>query len=330
MKAYLYFKQKTASFIQLKGTRKTNNTTRALLLAALDRGYIEGCAQNLKVCGQTARNHLKQIDPQKLLQINQQTIKEMKNKGALTKPLTIAIDWHDLMYYGNPAAEGIVGAMPKNGSCFAYRFATASVLLNGQRMTLAVAPMLDRSALWHVRHLLTCIAELGLNVKLLLFDRGYYSIDLIRYLDSCGLKYIIHIPWHGKPLDAGVDRLYTTATCKKRKCEQVTFRLVTVRQKGKLLIFATNTLFRRRWVRKTFRRRWGIETSYRLIGLFLAKTTSRLYRLRVLYFFLAVVLYNLWVLWNFKRRRYVPTCSLKYEVRLCLVLSWLPDLEACG
>jgi hypothetical protein len=330
MKAYLYFKETVNSFFQLKNARKTDDTTRVLLLAALDKDYVEGCAQNLHACGQTVRNHLKQQNPHQLLQINQQTIKEMQRKGALSKPLTLAIDWHDIMYYGNPNVEGVVGAMPKNGSCLAYRFATASVLLNGQRMTLAVAPMHDRSALGHVKNLLNCTADLGLKVKLLLFDRGYYSIDLIRYLDGCGLKYIIHIPWHGKPLGAGVDRLHTTTTRKKKMGEQATFRLVTVRQKGKLLIFATNTSLGRRWVRRMFRRRWGIETSYRLIGLFLAKTTSRLYRLRLLYFFLAVLLYNLWVVWNFRRRRHVTTHSLKHAVRLCLVLSWLPDLEGCG
>jgi hypothetical protein len=62
---------------------------------------------------------------------------------------------------------------------------------------------------------LTCIEELGLHVKLLLFERGYYLFDLIRYLDSCGLKYIMHIPWWGVSLGAGVDRLYMTMTCKK-------------------------------------------------------------------------------------------------------------------
>jgi hypothetical protein len=254
----------------------------------------------------------------------------MKKKGALSKPLVLAIDWHDEMYYGNPNAEGIVGAMPKNGSCYAYRFATASVLLNGERLTLAVTPMLDRCALWHVKRLLTWITELGLTIKLLLFDRGYYSTALMRYLDNRGLKYIIHIPWHGKPLKAGVDRLHTTTTHKKRRSEQATFRLVTVRQGGKLLIFGTNTSFKRCRVRKTFRRRWGIETSYRLIGLFLAKTTSKRYRLRLLYFFLAVALYNLWVLRNFRRRLVVSVHGLKHPVRLSLVLGWLPDLEAGG
>jgi hypothetical protein len=154
------------------------------------------------------------------------------------------------MYYGDPAAEGIVGAMPKNGSCHAYRFATASVLLNGQRLTLAVTLMFDRSALWHVKRLLACIADLGINVKLLPFDRGYYSIDLMRYLDDWGFKYIIHIPWHGQHLEARVDRLHTTMTCKKMQSEQVTFRLLTVRQNSRLLIFATNTSFKRRWCGK--------------------------------------------------------------------------------
>jgi len=254
----------------------------------------------------------------------------MKKQGALFKPLIIAIDWHDEMYYGDPNAEGVVGAARKNGSNHAYRFATANVLVNDQRLTLAVTPMLDRSALWHVQQLLAYIAELGLAIKLLLFDRGYHSTALIRHLNDCGFKYIIHIPWHGQPLKAGVDRLHTTTTHKNRVSEQATFRLVTVRQKRKLLIFATNTSFERCLVRKMFRRRWGIETSYRVIGLFLAKTTSKLYRLRLLYFFLAVVLYNLWVLRNFRRRLHVSVYALKHRVRLSLVLSVLPDLEADG
>jgi hypothetical protein len=75
----------------------------------------------------------------------------MKKRDALSKPLTLAIDWHDIMYYGNPSSQGVVGAVRKNGSNLAYRFATASVLVNGERVTLAVAPMLDKCILGHVK-----------------------------------------------------------------------------------------------------------------------------------------------------------------------------------
>jgi len=47
----------------------------------------------------------------------------------------------------------------------------------------------------------------------------------------------------------------------------------------------------------------GIETSYRMINPFLPKTTSKLYSLRKLYFYLAVLLYNIWVFINYKREK---------------------------
>ncbi|MCL5877933.1 MAG: transposase [Candidatus Bathyarchaeota archaeon] len=330
LKAYLYFKQTINNSLDYKHARNSKDTTKTLILAAIDNNYIEECAQNLNLCGQTARNHLKQLNPQKLLQINQQTITKMKQKGALSKPLIIAIDWHDEMYYGDPHARDVVGTQHKNGSNHAYRYATVSVLWNSQRLTMAAVPMMRKSKLWHVKYLLKCVFDLGLTVKLVLLDRGYFSTQVIRYLDASKISYIMHIPWHKDPLKAGLDVVYTTTTHKRSAFEQASFRLVTMRQSKRLLVFATNTLFKPRRLKELFRRRWGIETSYRLIGLFLAKTTSRLYRLRLLFFFLAVVLYNLWVLWNFRRRRRVRAYALKNAVRLCLVLSWLPDIEVGG
>jgi hypothetical protein len=36
------------------------------------------------------------------------------------------------MNYGDPRAHGVVGTRPKDGSHHAYRFATASALVNGE------------------------------------------------------------------------------------------------------------------------------------------------------------------------------------------------------
>ncbi len=329
-KTYLYLKDWTNRLLQCTNPKRKQDTARVLLSAAFNNQYIEGCASTLHICGQTVRNHLKKQDPDRFLQVNQQIIHEMKKKGALSKPLILAVDWHDEMYYGDPKAEGIVGAMPKQGSCLAYRYGTVSVLLNGERLTLAAVPMLDRCILWHVKHLLGCVSELGLSIRLLLFDRGYFSTELINYLKDEKIKFIMHMPWHREALKPGTDMLYTTTSHKHRVVEQASFRVVAVAHKGRVLVFATNSCFRRRRLHRLFRKRWGIETSYRLIGLFLAKTTSKLYRLRVLYFFLAVVFYNLWVLWNFRRRRHMRTCVFKDAVRLCLVLSWLPNIETGG
>ena len=76
-----------------------------------------------------------------------------------------------------------------------------------------------------------------------------------------------------------------------------------------------------------FRKRWGIETSYRMIRKFLAKTTSRRYGIRLLYFYLAVVLYNLWVKLNFRQEEQLSADILRVHLAVFLVISFLPDLE---
>jgi hypothetical protein len=114
----------------------------------------------------------------------------MMSLGALSKPLILAIDWHDEMYYGDPNEEGIVGTQPKKDSHHAYRFAT--FLFKGERLTLAAVPMLDKRVLGYVAILLCRALELRIRVKLLLLDRGFYCIEVARFLwhkvrdaDSC-------------------------------------------------------------------------------------------------------------------------------------------------
>jgi hypothetical protein len=313
---------------QFKGARHRDDISRALLLASFNNSYVEGSAELLDACGQTIRNHLRYQDPSRLLIANDRAIDEMRSLGALSGPLILAIDWHDEMYYGDPKAEGVVDTRPKDGSHRAYRFAMASVLVDGERLTLAAVPMLDRRVLVYVAMLLLKVFELGLKVKLLLLDRGFYSADLIRYLNSFDIRYVMQIPVRNKCIGAGEDRTYTTRSPKKGKEGQATFRLVTMKEKGKLLAFATNTHLRPKRIRKLFRRRWGIETSYRMIGKFLARTTSKIYSIRALYFYLAILLYNLWVLLNYEGRTKIIADSLRFLIALTLVLSSIPDIEA--
>ena len=99
-------------------------------------------------------------------------------------------------------------------------------------------------------------------------------------------------------------------------------------EKGKLFIFATNTLIKPERLRALFRKRWGIETSYRMVNKFLARMTSKLYGIRLLYFCLAILLYNLWVLLNYGGGTRIIADTLKLLVALSLILSFVPDIEA--
>jgi hypothetical protein len=334
-KAYLYFKSHAQSLFNFREARNAEDVFRVMLLASLNNNYVEGSADTLNLCGQTIRNHLKYQEPGRFLQVNANLVREMKKLGALSKPLTVAIDLHDEMYYGAPETEGVTGTQPKKGSYSAYKFATASVLLDGERLTLAVTPIVKSSLLEQVRQLVNQMLDLGVKIRLILFDRGYFSAELINYLNTLNFGYIIQLPACIRGLKESEDRLYTTRGHRRLKSEQATFRLVTVRERDaygnvKLFIFATNTCLKPRRIRKLFRKRWGIETSYRMIRKFLAKTTSRRYKIRLVYFYLAVMLYNLWVKLNFRREESLSADILRLHVEVFLVISFLPDVEECG
>ena len=69
--------------------------------------------------------------------------------------------------------------------------------------------------------------------------------------------------------------------------------------------------------------------SYRMINKFLARTTSKLYAVRRLYFYLAVLLYNVWVMLNHSKGKIVAD-SLKLYAIVALTLSFMPDIESGG
>ncbi|MFP3133349.1 MAG: hypothetical protein RXR19_04535 [Nitrososphaeria archaeon] len=85
--------------------------------------------------------------------------------------------------------------------------------------------------------------------------------------------------------------------------------LVITRKKGsreedkpddKFIAFVTNMKFDPERIvdiiPEEYRYRWGIEKSYRVEDGLEAKTTSRNFTLRVIYFMLSIILYNLWIL----------------------------------
>jgi len=60
--------------------------------------------------------------------------------------------------------------------------------------------------------------------------------------------------------------IYKTNSKRKKKNEQATFRIVAVKDRNELLVFATNTDLKPKSIRRMFRKRWAIETSYRMIN----------------------------------------------------------------
>ncbi len=281
---------------------------RTLLLASITNGYVESSSQVTGISGQTVRNHLRDMKPDTLLRINRDMIATLRDTGVLDKPLMVALDWHDEMYYGNLETEGIIGTKNSRGTNYAYEYATASIVVKRLRFAVAVIPVKTRSILTMVRAVIRIMEELGIRIRMLLMDGGFFSADAIRFLVASGVPFIMHAPKLRKVCnDQEVDMKHTTSSHKRRKSEQAAFRMVSIygrERSGKtvLYVFATNTSFPPASILRLFKKRWGIETGYRMIRKFLARTTSKRYSMRLLYFYLAILLYNFWVLMNLKGR----------------------------
>ncbi len=136
---------------------------KVILLSSVMNSYVEGTASFLKICGQTVRNNLKQQLPEWIMAYNDNIIKMMKELGAFRKPVIVAMDWHDIMYYGDPEAEGVKGTQAKKGTHWAYQFATASVVVGDEKFTVAVTPVTYESIVEHVKRLL--LKVLGFGIK---------------------------------------------------------------------------------------------------------------------------------------------------------------------
>ena len=91
-------------------------------------------------------------------------------------------------------------------------------------------------------------------------------------------------------------------------------------RRGRILyVFAANTDAAPKNILKMYRKRWGIETGYRIIRKFLARTTSKRYNVRLLYFYLAIVLYNIWVLVNILSRVHIIADNMRTYIASKLI-----------
>ena len=90
-----------------------------------------------------------------------------------------------------------------------------------------------------MRRLLSKVFELGIEVKVLLLDAGYYAVDIIiNYLNANGINFIMRAKGKFKDSD---DLIYTTSSERKRPEEQATIRMVAIKGRNELLVFAKNT-----------------------------------------------------------------------------------------
>jgi putative transposase len=235
------------------------------------------------------------------------TFEMARKSGLLNRPVDLAVDYTDILYYGDPNDYMVVGTKPQKGTYHAYRFAAVSIVTNGERFILYAMPVgLGTRKACAVRELLE-YAMSKVRVKKVYMDRGFFTCEVIDFLNRKGIKFIMPATrnWRIKRIMEKENAPYVTDYKMRNNWIRATawFKLAIVKsnKSGKKCAFATNmdmgsnTAF---LLFSHYEKRWGIETSFRVKEAFRARTTSKNYIIRLFYFMFSTILYNLWVIVN--------------------------------
>ena len=231
-----------------------------------------------------------------------------KKRRLFGKYASVAIDIHEIPYYGKVNNPFIVGCKRKNGASYCYKYATIDMVEKNQRFTLKAIPMTSLSNNADVVDKLLQHALKHMHVKCVLLDRGFFSVDVINVLESLNVKFIMPAVKNTKIKQTIKDntnkKSYFLRYTRHSGKNSVTFNLMVKYddEDKEYCAFATN--FEIKYTKdieriaQLYRKRWGIETGYRVKRDFLAVTTTECYVVRMLYFMVSVILYNFWLLCN--------------------------------
>src|SRR5258708_1721145 len=83
-------------------------------------------------------------------------------------------------------------SLAKQGTSHFHAYATAYVILKGQRFTVALTAVAKGEAMKDVlQRLLRQARSVGVKARLVLLDRGFYSVDVIRYLQAARQPFLM-------------------------------------------------------------------------------------------------------------------------------------------
>lgn len=237
----------------------------------------------------------------------------------------VAIDLTYIPYHGQAARDEneVRRGKAKSGTTHFHCYATAYVIKNNKRVTLALTYVqADDTLIEVLERLKRRLDVLKVHPKRLYLDKQFYCVPVIQYFQVHypNLEVIIPAIIRGKQggtraLLKGHSSYRTTYTMHSGKYGEATFLVGVARKYSKgrygrrgtnwfvyvLLGHIKSPLHQ---IYEEYRLRFGIESTYRLMNKVRARTSSRSPGLRLLFVGIALSLVNIWVFlkWSYLGR----------------------------
>lgn len=244
------------------------------------------------------------------------------------RKVELAVDTKKDLFYGKEAGLNVRNIKAEHGAEQAWEYVVISIVWPIRMPLMAVRYWQGSDLAALTIELLEYARSLPIDIKGVLFDRGFYIAHLIDYLESKRgknpLPYQILVPRDtaikkyigATETKIGVHR-HEFKYSKQKSCWRPETTIVVCKdagrnKKGELydMVFATNMKPSFTLV-KGYKKRWNIETGFRIMeeGKIMTKSNNPIVRL--FYFLLRALFTALWLLQNIFREHYTFKRYLK-------------------
>jgi Transposase DDE domain len=286
-----------------------------LMSLSVNGGYAQSTLEDLEMrygldspCGGAFLYRLRKLSyddwNSRLTQVNDAVLSIASKLGLLDRPVTCAIDYTKVPYYG-AFNRYVVRGKHQDGTNQFYEYATISIVQDGLRLCIYSRPvtLLDVKV-DVVRELVEQAGKRGVKIELLLVDRAFFATACLNLLRGMAIDFITPCVCSAR-IQGAVDSLgkegvlpFSIHENDPKGEAQFTMVVCWSKKSEKLIPFATNVKGNARelvrTIPKEYRRRWGIETSFRKVKEVHGRTLSPSPAIRLAYFVTSMILYNLW------------------------------------
>ncbi|KYK29891.1 hypothetical protein AYK20_09525 [Thermoplasmatales archaeon SG8-52-1] len=317
-----FFKNKTLKLIKFNGNTNEIYHDDELIDLLIKIGLERKCAHN--VCNSLRLKNkkvpisdaflrrMKTMKPEKIMNdfdlLDENLWYTIEKNRLYNRSVKIAVDFTDMNYYGKGTSMTFnkvkLDNKGKKKKMKCFRFITMDIVEPEGSYTLKTLPYNPLARKEESLYQLLKYAKQKLKIRIVLLDRGFFSIECIKVLKRLNLYFLMPAVRNEK-IKEKEQQTPTPGTIKPYIMGDVEFDIIKIRdeKKEKDLLFATNMDFNidnpniTKKLLSIYSKRWAIENGYKIKkNEFCPKTTSKNFNIRLYYFLFTSFIYNLWIL----------------------------------
>lgn len=301
--------------IKINGPLTCKNLFQAAICMTVENSSIHSISKHYHEipCETSTRYHLRKLNLEELIQINKNVLLQGPiNTLKTEKKYEFAIDFTNDPYYGKTDSSNenyVIRSQAKKSTNTFYSYASLSIINKNERFTISVLPVeKSKTTVYYLNYFLDTINNLNLKIKVLCLDRGFYSVDVFKFLQNKEIPHITPVVKRGNKikllligrsarsteyvmknpqkkevrLDIVIDVKYLKGKRNKTGCEDLGFVVYGLEWKP-------------RKISNVYRRRFAIESTYRMRNIVKPKTSTRDVTLRYFFALISFLLRNTWL-----------------------------------